>query len=68
MAISCNVHSCYEEARAFGLSERDIIANYTGGTKSMTAGMVLACSTSEERDTEYMKAIEMTPTGIATPT
>lgn len=62
------VRSIYEEARAFGLSERDVIADYTGGTKSMTAGMVLACSTSEERDTEYMKALQVTPAGIATPT
>lgn len=61
------VRAIYEEARAVGLSERDLIADYTGGTKSMTAGMVLACSTSEERDTEYMKAIQVTPAGIAVP-
>jgi hypothetical protein len=61
------VRSIYEEAKAFGLSERDIIADYTGGTKSMTAGMVLACSTSEERDAEYMKALQVTSTGTASP-
>ncbi len=27
-----------------GFEESDIIADYTGGTKSMTAGMILACS------------------------
>ena len=57
------VGSIYEQAKSFGLAEKDIIADYTGGTKSMTAGMVLSCSTSEERDTEYMKATETTPMG-----
>ena len=61
------VRSIYEEAKAFGLSEGDVIADYTGGTKSMTAGMVLACSTSEERDAEYMKALQVTSTGTASP-
>jgi hypothetical protein len=62
------VRSIYEEAKAFGLAENDIIADYTGGTKSMTAGMVLACSTSEDRDTEYMKAKQVTAMGTAIPT
>jgi hypothetical protein len=61
------VRSIYEEAKAFGLADADVMADYTGGTKSMTAGMVLACSTSEERDAEYMKAIDVTSTGIASP-
>lgn len=61
------IRSIYEEGKALGLSEKDIIADYTGGTKSMTAGMVLACSVSEERDSEYMKAIKMTPSGVAEP-
>lgn len=59
------VRSIYEEAKALKLSEKDIIADYTGGTKSMTAGMVLACSISEERDSEYMKAIKTTASGVA---
>lgn len=61
------VRSIYEEAKAFGLSERDGIADYTRGTKSMTAGMVLACSISEERDAEYMKALQITSTWTASP-
>jgi hypothetical protein len=32
-----------------GLAEEDIIADYTGGTKSMTAGVVLACTHPERR-------------------
>lgn len=37
------IEEVYKE-RPEGLSEGDIIADYTGGTKSMTAGMVLACA------------------------
>lgn len=38
------VRSVYEAgAAAFGLAPADIIADMTGGTKPMTAGMVLAC-------------------------
>lgn len=61
------VRSIYEEAKAVGLSETDVIADYTGGTKSMTAGMVLACSVSEERDAEYMRATKTSPSGVAEP-
>lgn len=32
-----------------------------------TAGMVLACSTSPDRDAQYMKAEDVTGTGVATP-
>jgi CRISPR-associated protein (Cas_Cas02710) len=37
------VNAIYRDAIAKGLQESEIIADYTGGTKSMTAGMVLAC-------------------------
>ena len=59
------VTSIYQQAAAFGLREEDVIADYTGGTKSMTAGMVLACSASETRDAQYMRAHEVTPAGLA---
>ena len=36
-----------------GLPPADVIADYTGGTKSMTAGMVLACS-SPDRTLQYL--------------
>lgn len=59
------IRSIFEEAKAFGVSARDLIADYTGGTKSMTAGMILACSLSDERDAQYMKATTVTTTGGA---
>lgn len=37
-----------------GWSESDVIADYTGGTKSITAGMVLACA-SPDRRLQFMK-------------
>ncbi len=61
------VQSIYHKAHAAGLTESDVIADYTGGTKSMTAGMVLACSAAPGRDAEYMKAIDETPIGTASP-
>lgn len=60
------VQAIYHEALARGLAEGEIVADYTGGTKSMTAGMVLACSASEERNAQYMKPRQVEPTGIAT--
>jgi len=61
------LQSIYHEALALGLTETDMIADYTGGTASMSVGMALACSTSEDRDAEYMKALQQTPAGTATP-
>ncbi len=61
------VQAIYHEASAHGLAEHDIVADYTGGTKSMTAGMVLACSVSEDRNAQYMKPRQVEPTGVATP-
>jgi CRISPR-associated protein (Cas_Cas02710) len=37
------VNAIYRDAGVKGLQESEVIADYTGGTKSMTAGMVLAC-------------------------
>lgn len=42
-----------EDAPEMGLDESQIIADYTGGTKSMTAGVVLAC-TNPSRRLEYI--------------
>ena len=48
------VDSLYESASSqTGLSAVDLIADYTGGTKSMTAGVVLACS-APDRNLEYI--------------
>ena len=59
------VESIYHQARAKGISDREIIADYTGGTKSMTAGMVLSCIAGADRDAEYMKSTTLTESGTA---
>ena len=43
----------YAEARTLDLESDMLIADFTGGTKSMTAGMVLACAV-PERQLQYM--------------
>jgi hypothetical protein len=50
----------YLDAQAKGISESKIIADYTGGTKSMTAGMVIACA-SPQRHLEYITQSEQIP-------
>ena len=60
------VQSIYYKARSLGLTESDVIADYTGGTKSMTAGMALACSAAPGRDAEYMRATDLSGIGTAT--
>lgn len=48
------VDGLYDEAqKQTGLPAADLIADYTGGTKSMTAGMVLACS-EPDRTLQYL--------------
>ncbi len=43
-----------EAAQTYGLAEEEVIADYTGGTKSMTSGLVLACA-SPRRPLQFMK-------------
>jgi hypothetical protein len=43
------VNAIYNDAANKGLGENEIIADYTGGTKSMTAGVVLACASPGRR-------------------
>jgi CRISPR-associated protein (Cas_Cas02710) len=39
------VEAIYAQAQVqYGLAEEEMIADYTGGTKSMTAGVILACA------------------------
>lgn len=45
-------------------SETDVIADYTGGTKSMTAGMILACAL-PERKLQFLKPRKYKPDGTA---
>jgi hypothetical protein len=48
------VDRIYGEALGlFGMPETDLVVDYTGGTKSMTAGMMLAC-VSPRRQVEYL--------------
>jgi CRISPR-associated protein (Cas_Cas02710) len=48
------INSIYEDAwEKFGLDESQIIVDYTGGSKSVTAGMVLACA-SPDRIMQYV--------------
>ncbi len=48
------VEEIYQEVKAVHLKPSEVIADFTGGTKIMTAGMVLAC-TPADRDVEYMR-------------
>ena len=44
------VEAIYQDAKEnYDLDNSDIIADYTGGTKSMTAGLVLACASPDRR-------------------
>jgi len=44
------VEAIYQDAKdKYDLYDSDIIADYTGGTKSMTAGLVLACASPDRR-------------------
>ncbi len=54
------VQSIYADALEKGLSESQIIADYTGGTKSMTAGMVIACA-DPNRHLEYIVQSDSLP-------
>lgn len=63
-SIFHSVEQVYQEAKSFGLTSKDIVADFTGGTKMMTAGMVLAC-TPEERDVQYMKPLAFLSDGQA---
>lgn len=54
-AVYRRINQIYEEAEEAGLREDEIIGDYTGGTKSMTAGMILAC-TAPRRHLQFMDA------------
>ena len=59
------VEEAYRRARKHHeLRRKQIIADFTGGTKSMTAGMVLACA-APDRHLEYMKPRKYMPDGQA---
>ena len=43
------VNQIYTQASEEGIETENIIADYTGGTKSMTAGLILACASPQRR-------------------
>lgn len=47
------VDEIFDNASDYGLKQRDIIADCTGGTKSMTLGVILACL-EEDRDIQLI--------------
>lgn len=58
------VERAFSEAAHAGLGPEDVIADYTGGTKTMTAGMILACAR-PDRKLEFMKPRAYKPDGTA---
>jgi len=50
------VNGIYADAQNQGLEESELIADYTGATKGMTAGIILACATAS-RQLQYISQI-----------
>ena len=65
-AVYRSISDIYAEAVDRDLQEDEIIGDYTGGTKSMTAGMILACA-APLRHLQFMKPRRSTPDGRAEP-
>lgn len=57
------VEQAYAEAGRLGLRARDLVADITGGTKMMTAGMILACNTAGRQAT-YMRPNQVDDKGL----
>ena len=51
------VDSIYIDAQEKGLDETEVIADYTGATKGMTAGILLACL-APARQLQYISQIQ----------
>ena len=64
MTTMARVEEAFFEAAAAGLGPEEVIADYTGGTKTMTAGMILACAR-PDRKLEFMKPRRYRPDGTA---
>lgn len=65
-AIFQTMEDIYAEVKALRLKPSEVIADFTGGTKIMTAGMVLAC-TPADRDVQYMRPLRHLVDGRADP-
>lgn len=62
--IYTKINNIYSEARSKQLRPADIVADFSGGTKMMSVGMVLACTPSD-RDVEYLKPRQLDERGRA---
>ena len=63
--VFCVINRIYKDAAAnYNLPNSELIADFTGATKSMTAGMVLACA-DQNRDMQFMKPSEYDQNGRA---
>lgn len=56
------IDQIYRQVTALHLKSEDVIADFTGGTKVMTAAMVLSC-TPAGRDVQYLKPRHLLPDG-----
>ncbi len=57
----CNlVEGIYADADRYGLTESDVIADYTGGTKGLTVGLLLACA-KPARSLQYISQVHHPP-------
>lgn len=52
--VSARVNAIYEGAQRAGISEDEVTADITGGTASMSAGIILAC-VRKKRRVEYLR-------------
>ncbi|ABI69818.1 hypothetical protein [Syntrophomonas wolfei] len=55
----------YREAVDFGISEQDILCDYTGATASVSAAMILVTALSENRNLQYLMPNEVDENGRA---
>lgn len=60
------IEQIYAEAKQLDLEQKNLVADFTGGTKMMSVGLVLAC-TPEDRDLEYMQPRRFLESGRADP-
>lgn len=56
------VDGIYQEAKVYNMEDSQIITDYTGATKSMTAGVILAC-TNPERRLQYISQSQKNQNG-----
>jgi hypothetical protein len=60
------IEKIYADAKGVNFERKDLVADFTGGTKMMSAGMMLTCIP-EDRDLEYMRPRRFLESGRADP-